>query len=179
MHLRVLHVPRVALGSFVSVPPEAWASDERFSQSQRQDRTFQLMREYPTAGPQVLKTLGAELVTLHGINTTCVFQFPGWPSPEELLWLKGIVAEYDRPRKFSTAEHFSRHLRDLVAEWTDIDVVASHYGYGLDFLCTLDTARNTGTKGILTPVNLARLKSQYGIDVVSPGEFVERLVKSV
>jgi hypothetical protein len=178
MHLTVLHVPRIALGPFVTVPTAAWAADERHSPSQRQLRASQLIRDHPAAGPQTIKALGAELVVLHGVDTTGVFQFPGWPPPQELLWLKGIVAEYDRPSKFPTEERFSRHLRHLVAEWTDIDVMASHYGYGLDSLCTLDTARNTGTKGILSPVNFPRLKNQYGIEVASPGELVKRLAKS-
>ncbi|HEV3456442.1 MAG TPA: hypothetical protein VHG32_07765 [Thermoanaerobaculia bacterium] len=173
--LTALHVPRLALAHFVDVPASAWAPDTRHSQLNRHGRSCQFMRDYPEAGPRQLKTLGAELVALHAIDCSRVLWSPGWPAREEFLWLKGIVAEYDRPRKFASTEVFSRHLRDLIAEWTDIDILASHYGYGLDLFCTLDTGRNRGTGGVLHANNRPHLQSRYGIEIVSPEDLLERL----
>jgi hypothetical protein len=177
--ISVLHVPRVALASFVSVPAQSWASDAKYSVQDRQARASSFVRLYPQIGPQQLKALGAALVTLHAIDVSSIKHFPGLPPRKELAWLKGIVAEYDTPRQFSSPERFSRHIRDLIAEWMDVDILASHYGYGHDFFCTLDEAGGTGSDGILHASNRVALAQDHGIRIVSPVELLGLIPKSV
>lgn len=177
LEISVLHVPRLALGSFVIVPDASWAPDTTFTMQERHSRSCSFMRAFSAKGPEMLNALGAELLRLHAHDSSEVMQFPCWPLPEELLWLKGIVAEYDNPLKFASPERLSRHIRDLVAEWTDVDILASHFGYGNDIFCTLDEASSTGTGGILHPSHRASLETQYGISVLSPHDLVHRLAK--
>ncbi len=167
--ITVLHVSRVAVASFIPVPPNAWAADSRFSIEERQGRSSQFVHAFPDALNK-LKQLGAELVTTHKIDLSRIPSLPGLPSPEEFEWLKGIVAEFDRPLKFSSTAKFANHVRDLVGEMSDTDMLGAHYGYGLDVVCTLDRARAAGSGAILHPTNRPHLISKYRIDIKSPAE---------
>lgn len=171
--LRVLHVPRIGLGPFIEIPPTAWAIDSHFGQAMRQSRTSAFIQAFASKGPDSLKQLGAELVRLHQIDTSGIPPISGLPPAEDFFWLDGIVAEYDKPTKFTSPERFSRHLRDLVGEWGDVDALAATYGYGVNLFCTLDRSVNTGIRGLLHPGNSMVLKAQYGITVVTPDELLE------
>lgn len=170
--ITVLRVPRVALAPFIEVPMTSWAPDLRFSVEERLDRSCAFGREYSNVGLKELKTLGTRLVTIHGVDVSRVPHFPGGPAREEYEWLKGIVAEFDDPKQFSSANGFSNHIREIVAEWSDIDMLASHYGYGLDVVCSLDTARTAGSSAVLHPNNRALLKRKYDIEIKSPAQLV-------
>jgi hypothetical protein len=163
----VLHVNRAAYKGFIEIPDTAWAPDTRFTVEERLDRSSQFVRAFPDKVAE-LKTLGAELVLLHNIDLSRTPTAPGAPPPEQLEWLKGIIAEFDSPKKFSTQKKFINHMKDIVSEWGDTDMLGAHYGYGLDAVCTLDVAGGSGSGSILHPNNRALLKSKYGITILSP-----------
>jgi hypothetical protein len=173
--IRVMHVPRIALATFVGVPDYAWAVDELYSPDARQTRTFTVMDTYSSSGPAALKKLGASLAILHQLDTSSVPLLPGFPAPEEFFWLQGIVAEYDSPRQFASPEKVSRAIRELIAEWCDVDAIAATYGYGIQYFCTADRASNSGSVAILHPSNASGLRSSLSIEIVSPDQFAALL----
>jgi len=177
--MKVLHVPRIALGSFIEVPEEKWAQDLNYTRAERQDRYFQFARDFPGIGPSQLKDLGASLVTLHKIDTTHVINFPGWPAPEELIWAKGIIAEYDNPQQFASNKKFTNHIRDIIAEWNDLDILASHYAYGFNLFCTNDQSKSTGTMGVFHSNNQQSLLFKYNTKFVSPSELISFIDEKV
>jgi hypothetical protein len=171
---KVLRVPRIALGPFLEIGEQAWAADVAFPREQRQSRTFAFAQIFAAQGPAALKSLGAELVTLHGINISSIPALPGLPPAADFFWLQGLVAEYDQPRKYPSTERFSRAVRDLMGEWADVDALASTHGYGINLFCTLDRAANSGTRGLLHPVNAPMLEKCFGITAVTPTELLAR-----
>ena len=175
--MKALHVPRIALGSFIEISNKDWAPDINFPVKERQERHSQFARSFPHIGPCQLKDLGADLVDIHDIDTSHVINFPGWPKPEELLWAKGIIAEYDNPQKFSSIKKFTHHIREIIAEWSDLDIISSHYAYGLDLFCTNDQSKTTGTKGIFHNTNRQALLSKHNIRFVTPSELVKIMKK--
>ena len=171
--MKVLHVPRIAIGAFVNVPSNCWAKDSRHSIEERQTRHSKFIRNFPDIGPVQLKELGASLVRLHSLDTSRIINFPGWPKPEELIWLKGIIAEFDDPKMFNNQKQFTKYIREIIGEWTDHDILASHYAYSFDYFCTCDMSKSTGAKGILHENKHADLESDYGIKIVAPSKIVE------
>lgn len=87
------------------------------------------------------------------------------------MWKQGILAEYGSPKKFSSKKKFLAEFRECVAEWFDMDLIASHYAYGNDVLCTLDAASSAGSYSIMH-ANQAAILASYGIKAVSPAELV-------
>ncbi len=62
--------------------------------------------------------------------------------------------------------HETREVGRAIAEWADGDSVAAHYGYGIDFFCTLDEGKGESRRGdpaILDATNRVWLTAQYGI----------------
>ena len=88
------------------------------------------------------------------------------------MWMNGILAEYDSPKEFPTRKKFLSKFRDLVAEWFDLDIQASHYAYGNDYLCTFDLAKNAGASAIMHANRKSENTTQFGIQIVSPRELV-------
>lgn len=172
--ITVLHVSRVALASFIAVPPNAWAADSRFSIAERQDRSSKFGRAFPNPLDD-LRKLGADLVKIHKLDVSRVITVPGSLSAEEFEWLKGIVAEFDQPQKFPSVAKFANHVRDIVGETSDIDMLGAHYGYGLDIVCTLDRGKQAGAKSILHSGNRSHLQTKYGIEIKSPAELAALL----
>jgi len=60
---------------------------------------------------------------------------------DRYLWREGIGAEASAPRAYATQEAYLRVLRKLMADWADFDIVATHYSYGYDLLCTDDQGK--------------------------------------
>jgi len=173
--VKVLHAPRIALGALITFPDESWAADCRFSQKERLDRYHSYIRSQPHTGVARIKELGAELVTVHGLSTDHLkhlSSLPSWPTAEQLMWMNGLLAEYDSPKKFPSKKKFLSEFRDLVAEWFDLDIQASHYGYGNDFLCTFDSAKNAGASAIMHANRKSGNTTQFGIQIVSPKELI-------
>jgi hypothetical protein len=67
-------------------------------------------------------------------------------------------------------------LAAAIAEWVDGDAVAAHYAFGADGFCTNDRARKAGSKSIFYPDNLAKLKSQFAIVVLTRDDLLKSLL---
>lgn len=67
------------------------------------------------------------------------------------------------------------NVASAVAEWADGDSIASHVAMGCDYFCTLDDAKSGGPKSVFTGANLATLKAEFGLEVVTPTELAEKL----
>lgn len=176
--MRALHVPRVALGSFYELTEDNWAKDEIFPIAERLDRYSNFTRTFPTIGSDALKQLGAELVDNHSLDKQhleSLASLPSWPTASEMMWMKGLIAEFDRPKSFPTQNAFIKHVRELIAEWCDLDILASHYSYGNDIFCTLDSAKGTGSSGILHPAQRNTLVTNFGLSILSPEELVKKI----
>ena len=176
--IKVLHVPRVALGSFYDLSNEDWAIDDLFQIGERQNRYFSFVRDFSDIGSGALKKMGAELVEIHSLSTRHLKHLeslPSWPSANEMMWMQGLLAEFDQPKKYPTQKKFIKEVRELIAEWGDFDILASHYSYGNDVFCTLDSARGTGSDGILHPNKRGILTSKFQVTILSPEELVEKL----
>lgn len=174
--LKVLHAPRIALGALIEFPEYAWAADINFSTKERQDRYHNYIRNQPDTGAENLKKLGAELVVAHRLNSSHLSHLaslPSWPSAEKLMWMEGLLAEYDSPRMFTSRKKFLAEFRDRLAEWFDMDIQASHYAYGNQYLCTFDSASNAGKSSIMHPNRISSNASQFCLAIVSPRELVE------
>jgi len=173
--IKVLHAPRIALGALITFPETSWAADKRFSEIERLDRFHSYIRSQPHNGVERIREFGAELVTVHGLSTDHLkhlSSLSSWPSAEKMMWMDGLLAEYDSPKKFPSCKKFLSEFRDLVAEWFDLDIQASHYGYGNDFLCTFDAARNAGASAIMHANRRSGNSSQFDIKIVSPKELI-------
>lgn len=176
--IKVLHVPRIALGSFYDFSTEDWASDDLFQISDRQNRYFSFARDFPNIGSGALKKLGAKLVGTHSLSTQHLRHLealPSWPSAQEMMWMQGLLAEFDQPKQYPTQKKFIKEIRELIAEWADLDILASHYSYGNDIFCTLDSARGAGSNGILHPNQRSIFASKFQVAILSPEEFVTKL----
>jgi len=175
--IKVLHVPRIGVGSFYDVAHKEWAKDQNFPMAVRQNRYFTFARSFPEIGSGALKKLGAELVATHSLSTQHLSHLetlPSWPKAEEMMWMQGLLAEFDEPKKFPSQKKFIQEVRDVVAEWNDLDILASHYSYGNDVFCTLDSAKSAGANGILHPNQRERLQADFQIFVMSPEELVAK-----
>jgi hypothetical protein len=69
--------------------------------------------------------------------------------------------------------HERREVGRAVAEWSDADSIAAHYGYKNDIFCTLDLATAEGKRGdaaILDAESRAWLSSKFGIKFATLGD---------
>ncbi len=64
------------------------------------------------------------------------------------------------------------------AEWADGDTVAAHYAYRNDYICTNDIGRSAGSRSIFSSNNRAWLKDNFGIEIITPKELVNLILKS-
>ncbi|MGY3602759.1 MULTISPECIES: hypothetical protein [unclassified Bradyrhizobium] len=60
-------------------------------------------------------------------------------SLDRFLWREGLAAEKAGPKLHSSVGAFEKVARDRLADWADFDMVAAHYAYGYDLLCSEDT----------------------------------------
>jgi hypothetical protein len=67
----------------------------------------------------------------------------------------------------------TKRAASAVAEWVDGDALSAHYALGMDIFCTNDKAGNSGGASIFHPNNLAKLKSQFAITVLTPDELLQ------
>lgn len=179
--VKVLHAPRIGYGSFYEIKTEYWAEDELFTIGDRQDRYFGFGRAYDHKGPKDLKDLGTELAELHDLKSDHLnelVKIPGMPKASEMMWSQGLVAEFDSPKKFTSNKKFTKHVREIIAEWSDMDILASHYGYGNNIFCTLDKSKETGIEGILHSNKREELKNNFGIEIQTPQEIIEKINKT-
>ena len=176
--LKVLHAPRIALGSFYDISDKDWAKDEQYTIGERQKRYFAFAEDFTNIGSNALKRLGAELVSIHSICTKHLAnleKLPSLPTAQQMMWMQGLLAEFDQPKKYMTQKKYIKHVRELIAEWNDLDILASHYSYGNDIFCTLDTARSSGTTRILHPSQREDLISKFDLNILNPEELITKI----
>lgn len=56
---------------------------------------------------------------------------------------------------------------DAIAEWADGDLIAGHYGYGNEILCTNDKAGGAGSSSVMSAANRAWLTRDYGVQFMT------------
>jgi hypothetical protein len=176
--VKVLRVPRVALGSFFELNDDDWAEEQVFDHRTRSDRQSKFVRAFPGLGSSALKKLGAELVDEHRLDKSAylgVASTPRMPSASAMMWMKGLVAEFDHPMRFSSRKKYVSHVRDVIADWCDLDILASHYAYGNDVFCTLDAGRGSGTGSLLHTLNRPQFAAQFSLTILDPDELLRKI----
>ena len=155
--VKVLHVPRLGLISLIEVP------EINFVRSSHKTicRHEKLVSFFGDYGFSELKKLGELLANSHGI-----------PPSAQPRWVYGIVAEYDAPLEFNNQAALTRRVRDLIAEWCDLDIVASCYAYEIPYLCSCDEARSAGSSSVFHCSKRNILKNKFGVRVISPSDLV-------
>jgi len=172
---RVLHAPRIGLRTFMKIPALSWAPDERFNIDERMERYNTLVDRFAHMGPARLKELGAKSVRFHSLDTSLAQSLPGFPVPEQQMWADGLVAEVLKPTLFQSKREALGVIRKLFSDWFDLDSVASHYAYGLDFFCTEDKGRGKGKFEIFHLDNRVLIRREFGVEIISPNELLARL----
>ena len=66
------------------------------------------------------------------------------------------------------AEGGKNAIAEALAEWSDGDSLAAHYGYQHNYFCTMDEGKGAGAKSILHLSHRSWLKEQFNIEIVSP-----------
>ena len=149
LNFKLLKCARIAGVRNPDLQPTDYASDDRFSVSERQERLGKCSRSIETQGWGIkhIKNIGNKFANggawMDGIGSA--------PTTED-----GIIAK-------------------AVAEWADGDAVAAHYGYGNDYFCTRDNGKAAGASSVLSQPNQAWLSQEYKIQIVSPSELAKTL----
>jgi hypothetical protein len=118
-------------------------------QAQRQARFFALARviEGNGVGIAIAKALG------DGINA-------------RLGLAKPWFASLDQPIDI----HEENRIKRAISEWADGDTVATHYGYGNDYLCSEDQGGSGATPSIFDAANRSWATADYGISFATLSE---------
>ena len=66
-----------------------------------------------------------------------------------------------------------KKLSAAISEWSDGDSVALHIAYGIDYFCTNDQAKNSGTKSVFNPAIQAKLLDEFNFRKVTPAELLQ------
>ena len=69
-------------------------------------------------------------------------------------------------------------VRRAIAEWSDGDGIAAHYGFGVQLFCTQDEGKSSG-KSVLDAENRQWLTEEYGIEFVTLAELARRVTQCV
>lgn len=152
--IKILHSPRLILGSFHTMRPEHWAEDKQFSKSERLRRQSNFIRGLPADGLKRLRDFGKHLAAQYKLNQNS--------------WLKGIVTAFDRQEK----KHLDE-IDQLIREWCDEDIIASHYAYGFDLLCTNDNP--TSNNRIFSQHSRNVLKDRFNVEIVSTKDLIQKI----
>ena len=170
LHFLVLHGARIAYGECVGVQANQWAKDDKFTIDERQRRFSNFIRHFNDFPKIPLIDLGENLSVSHGLAA----QNPRKAhvatmnniSLDRLLWREGLAAEENSPCVFLTVGAMQKEVRALLSDWADFDIVAAHYAYGYDQLCTEDkgSPRSDSIFGAQYAVDL---KSEFSIKIIS------------
>jgi hypothetical protein len=148
---RILHSHRIGYSAVYSVDPTDWASDVHHSSQQRQHRESMLNSDLGDTGYRRLCDFGEQLAVTHNLHKRPQNAYKAYFAQlhgitlARFLWRDGLAAESAAPRLYKTIDEFEKQLRNYMAEWADLDVVTSHYGYAYDILCTEDQGKLPGT----------------------------------
>ena len=167
---RVLHGGRIAYGAIVNVQNDQWAPDDNIEIQVRQRRFSKFVRHFVELPLEALKTLGETLAAAHGLAAMNPGKMQAAAmngvSLDRFLWREGIGAEKRNPRQYASVEAFEKVVRDRLADWADFDMVAAHYAYGYDFLCTEDTG-HPRSDSIFGAPYAADVNGTFGVRTIS------------
>lgn len=166
---RVMGMPRIAHPPLYPVKPEEKAVYARHTMADQITRSHGFGRHFGDYAFDAVCDFGERLAQAHGLSSAAAsFAAPLIGiTTHRYLWRQGLAAEESAPKLHATKKDFATALRHRLADWTDFDVAAAHYGYGYDYLCTEDLGsqssnsifgpqHNTATFGIRT-VNASAL----------------------
>jgi hypothetical protein len=140
--MKFLGAPRIGM-SRVEVPnAEPYVHETEEELTARLDRFLNLAKAIEDRG---LGSIQAQQLAKRLANAAQIM-----PSP----WFKALGAARDI--------HETREVARAIAEWSDGDSIAAHYGYGNDIFCTGDKAR-PGRPSILDAANRAWLMTEFGV----------------
>ena len=150
--LRLMRAPRVSMRRPSEVSHAWFAPEPHGSGSLNRVKRFgELIREIENwgVGLAVLKALGQRMNARLGV-------VGHW------------AASLDRPENDEQA----CEIINAVSEWADGEVVAAHYSYGNDVLCTEDKGRS-GEGSIFSDGSRRWLEATYGLSFVTVNELAE------
>jgi hypothetical protein len=139
--MKFLGAPRTGMPRVEVLDTDPYVRETEEELTKRLDRYFELARviEGKGLGSAQAKRLAQRLANAETM-----------PAP----WFKALGAARDI--------HETRQVARAIAEWSDGDSIAAHYGYGNDFFCTGDEAR-PGHASILEAANRAWLMADFGV----------------
>lgn len=149
--------------SYISVPANVRALDVQYTWHERLERHEAFVDRFQDESLRSLRYLGEELADAHRLPQS------------NHRWVEGLVAEFDQPLVVKEQEKLVEQVRDLTAEWCDLDILGSHYACGIDYFCTRDRGISAGPCSVLHASRRALLEQQFGIQVVSPQDLVRLL----
>jgi hypothetical protein len=88
-----------------------------------------------------------------------------------------LEAEEASPKAHATIEEFQKKLRALLADWADFDIVATHYAYGFDILCTEDKGK-PGSNSIFAPSYSNDLSNKFSVKIMNASELAAHCWKT-
>jgi len=153
--IRILHSNRIA-GPISPLLKDkkyflSFSNEDEFHKNNNENGRISRELEAMGYGIHVLKQLGKLNCTKQGEN-----------------WLKGLS-------HLSSEEE--QRVSELIAEWTDVDAVATSIAHGISFLCSNDLAKGAAGKGvnsIMFPVNSAQITTKYSMEFVTPEQLLSR-----
>jgi hypothetical protein len=107
-------------------------------------------------GQAVAVEIGKRLAKQYGVE-----------EPE--LWLQSLGRATDKSDKAKIAK--------AIAEWSDGDSIAAHYGFGIQLFCSEDFGENADGPSILDYENRTWLTSDFGIEFVTLAELARILTE--
>jgi hypothetical protein len=167
---RALHGARIAYGDLVGVQASQWAQDDNFPIAERLERRSKFIRYFRDYPKEALKDRGEKLSVAHGLASRNSHRAQAAAmnnvSIDRFLWRDGIAAEELMPRQHRSVEAFRDLMRHLFADWADFDMVAAHYAYGFDLMCTEDKG-NPRSDSIFGVPYAAELSNKFGVKTIS------------
>jgi hypothetical protein len=173
---QMLHAPLVGAEIFIDFVP--WATDDIFPATERIERFGEIVRLYPVL--RLIKKIGNEKLRDQPPVPASRRRVIGGVIQRELRQKWGVALK--RAWDGGTQEDrkaLRKHVAPLISEWCDVLIVASHYAYRNDFLCTIDIgkeAKKGKVDSIMDPTNLQALE-QKGVNIISPTALCDLLGK--
>jgi hypothetical protein len=167
---RALRGARISYGELVGVQTSQWAQDDNFPITERQKRFFKFIRHFGDYPQEALRNLGEKLSAAHGLASRNSHKAQAAAmnnvSLDRFLWREGMAAEEQTQLQHPSVEAFRDVTRRLFADWADFDMVAAHYAYGFDLMCTEDKGKPRSDSIFGAPY-ASDLSGQFGVKTIS------------
>jgi hypothetical protein len=164
--VRLLHAPLSGVETFINVGMP-WAADENFSANDRHLRFSSFGRTYPRHKP--LKDLGEKSLNAKPLKKRLAGMPAGMVLKGPFDWTLALKRDWDEADEKQRTSLRNKTLGPLFSEWCDTLIVGSHYGYGNEYFCTMDSGKRAGSGSLLHNSHRGILANQ-GIKIVSPSE---------